>query len=262
LLLASSGESRIEDKESVEQQPPSLWGQAIRQFALRGLLLCLTLFLIEVGLFFAVSSSAYFPGEHAYYASQANQLSNQTTGSTGPQLLVLIFTNNFRIALIEMVPLVGVVFFAFSIYATARVTQAIAGIDNVPALLLVVLLLLIFPHSYIELPAYAVATAEGLYLTYAIMKSFGVGGRMRKELVQLGINVVLVTAMLAVAAVFETVEIELGVYFWITWVPFIGLVAAVAWLNRRLLKIKREEAARSAAPPYAPIASEQGPAQN
>jgi uncharacterized membrane protein SpoIIM required for sporulation len=160
----------MENEVSGAEETQSRWSQAIRQFAVRGLLLCLTLFLIEVGLFFAVTSIPFLPGEHAFYTSQANALSNQTGSSTSPQLFVLIFTNNFRIALIEMIPVLGAIFFAISIYATARVTQAIAGIDNVPALVLVLLLLLIFPHSFIELPAYAVATAEGMYLLYASVR--------------------------------------------------------------------------------------------
>jgi hypothetical protein len=47
--------------------------------------------------------------------------------------------------------------------------------------------------------------------------------------------------MLAVAAAFETVEIELGAYFWVTWVPFIGLILAVLQLNRRLSRIRKEK---------------------
>jgi hypothetical protein len=50
-----------------------------------------------------------------------------------------------------------------------------------------------------------------------------------------------------VAAAFETVEIELGGFFWITWVPFVALIVAVLWLNRRLSRIRREESAKSMA---------------
>ena len=244
----------MDSQVSVPDEPRSPWERAIRQFAVRGLLLCLTLFLIEVGLFFFVSSTPYFPGEQTLYTSQANQLSSQVSNSTSYQLLFQIFTNNLRIALIEMIPIVGTIFFAISIYATARVTQAIAGIDGVPALFLVVLLLVVFPHSFIELPAYAVATAEGLYLFYAIVKWLGATregdpGRMGRELWQLAINLTIVTVMLAVAAVFETVEIVLGTHFWITWVPFIGMVLGVLWLNRRLSKIRRDEDGETVAAP-------------
>ncbi len=240
----------MDSQVSVPDEPPSPWERAIRKFAVRGLLLCLTLFLIEIGLFFFVSSSPYFPGEQILYTSQANHLSSQVNNSTSYQLLAQIFTNNFRIALIEMIPVVGAIFFAISIYATARVTQAIAGIDSAPVLLLVLLLLLIFPHSFIELPAYAVATAEGLYLFYAIVKWLGGDGEtLSREWYQLLLNFCIVTVMLAVAAVFETVEIVLGNLFWITWVPFIGMVLGVLWLNRRLSKIRKDEGGETLAAP-------------
>jgi len=236
---------RIEGQADGAQETPSRWAQAVRQFALRGLLLCATLFLIEVGLFFAVSSSPFFPGEHSAYTSAANQLGNQTSSSTAPQLFTMIFTNNLRIALIEMIPVFGTIFFAISIYATARVTEAIAGIQGIPAPL-VLLLLFIFPYSYIELPAYAVATAEGIYLLYAlVVRLRGRGGSLSGEAVQFGINLIIMTVMLAVAALFEAVTIEIRVYFWITWVPFIGLVLVVLWLNRRLSRIRREEFRRT-----------------
>jgi uncharacterized membrane protein SpoIIM required for sporulation len=255
----------MESQVSAPEEVTSSWVQAVREFAVRGLLLCLTLFLLEVGIFFFVSSSPYFPGEHAFYTSQANQLSSQVTNSTSNQLLFQIFTNNFRIALIEMIPGFGAILFAISIYATARVTQAIAGIDNVPAVLLVLLLLLIFPHSFLELPAYAVATAEGLYLFYAGLYLAhalltGAGGKLRRlsmEAWQFGINLLIVTVMLGVAALFETVEIVLGVYFWIMWVPFIGIIIAVIRFNRRLTRIRREATAKLMTPHSTPMADGQ-----
>lgn len=217
---------------------------------MRGLLLCLTLFLIEVGLFFAISSIPFLPGERSFYVTQANQLGNQTSTSTTPQLFVMIFTNNYRIALIEMVPLLGVILFAVSIWETARVIEAIAAIHGESALLLVLLLFAIYPHTYIELPAYAVATAEGIYLLYAIAKALGWNkGNMRAEVYQLAINVAIVTVMLAVAALFESVEIALGLSFWITWVPFVALIYVVVRLNRRLSKIREEAESATIAPP-------------
>jgi len=254
------GNGSMENQVSEPEQRPSEWDQAVRLFASRGLLLCLTLFLIEIGIFFAVTSAPYFPGEQALYSGEAHQLGNQVSNSTNSQLLVQIFTNNYRIALIEMIPVIGVVLFAVSIYATARVTKAIAGIDGVPAVLVVLLLLVIFPHSLLELSAYAVATAEGLYFLYAIIKWLGGNrARLNREWGQLAINLVLVTIILAVDAVFETVEIALGDYFCIMWVPFIGVVVGVVRLNRRLSKVRKGEAGKTVASPTRPVVTEQGP---
>ncbi|MDA4121679.1 MAG: stage II sporulation protein M [Thaumarchaeota archaeon] len=237
----------LENELSGELEGQSRWDRAVRDYAVRGLLLCLTLFLIEVGVLFLVPSIPFFPGEKGYYISQANQLSNTTSHASGPQLFYDIFTNNYRISLIEMIPGLGVIFFAISMYVTARVSLAIAFNEPqpVPGAVLVILLF-ILPHSYLELPAYAVATAEGLYLLYAIIKVLsnsrgGDEGRMTKEVWQLGINVLIVTVMLAVAALFETTEIVLGAFnAFLTWIPFIGIAYLVYRLNKRLSEIRKE----------------------
>ncbi len=237
----------MENEPAAGLERQSRWDRAVRDYAVRGLLLCLTLFLIEVGILFFVSSIPFFPGEKSYYVSQANQLSNTTHNASGPQLFYDIFTNNYRISLIEMIPGLGVIFFAISMYVTARVTLAIAfgESQSVPGAVLVISLFLL-PHSYLELPAYAVATAEGLYLLYAIIQVLGNSrggdeGRMSGEVWQLGINVLIFTVMLAVAALFETTEIVLGApNAFLTWIPFIGIAYLVYRLNKRLSKIRKE----------------------
>lgn len=232
------------------------WPSALRQFAMRGFLLCVLLFGLEALIFVVVSSLPYFPGEQAAYTQQAHQLSSQVSGASYPALIYQIFTNNFRIALLEMIPIFGVILFALSIYETARVTEAIAGINSESPLLLVILLLVIFPHSWIELPAYAVATAEGLYLLYALAKAFrGDRRRLSMEAAQLGINIIIVAAMLIVAAIFESTEIELGGYFWITWIPFALVLYLVLQLNGKLSKIRRDEKTGSVVTtePMAPV---------
>jgi uncharacterized membrane protein SpoIIM required for sporulation len=217
---------------------------AVKEFARRGLLLCVLLFLIEVGLFFAVSSLPFFPGEQALYTNQSNQIGTEFQNATLFTQFSGIFVNNYRIALIEMIPGIGLLFFAFSLYATARILEVISINDHASPLIVVLVLLLLFPHSWIELPAYAVATAEGIFLLYAIGKwlfdSNGRGSvRWSAELGQLAINLVIVTVMLAVAALFESVEIQLGLLFWVTWIPFAVLIAVVLVLNYRLSRIRK-----------------------
>lgn len=219
---------------------------AVKEFARRGLLLCVLLFLIEVGLFFLVSSLPFFPGEQALYTNQSNQIGNQFQHATLFTTFSGIFVNNYRIALIEMIPGLGVLFFGFSLYATARILQVISISDHASPIIVVLVLLLLFPHSWIELPAYAVATAEGIYLLYAIVKwLFDSTGRAsvhwNHELGQLLINVGIVTVMLLVAALFESVEIQLGgLLFLVTWIPFAVIIAVVLLLNRRLMRIRRQ----------------------
>jgi uncharacterized membrane protein SpoIIM required for sporulation len=233
----------------MEQAPENrarVWSSAVREFARRGLILCVALFLIEVVLFFVIPALPFFPGEQALYTNQSNQLSNQFQGASLYTQFSGIFVNNYRIALIEMVPGIGLLLFAFSLYATARVLQVISIGDGVSPLLVVLLLLLLFPHSWIELPAYAVATAEGIFLLVAVFRWLarigGAGKRVswRAEGVQLGINIVIVTVMLLVAALFESVEIQLGDWFWVTWIPFAGIIGIVLVFNRRLLRIRKK----------------------
>jgi len=224
---------------------------AITEFASRGLLLYVVLFLIEVGLFFVVASLPFFPGEQALYTSQSNQINSEFANASLLTQFWGIFTNNFRIAALEMIPGFGVLLFGISLYATARILEVISITDGTSAVLVIIILLLLFPHSYIELPAYAVATGEGLFLLYAIIR--WLGGKARGgsavnwnvEGWQFVINLIIVTVMLLVAALFESVEIQLGAdLFWITWVPFAGLIALTIILNRRLNKIRKENRER------------------
>ncbi len=226
------------------EQKDTFLKSAVKEFARRGLLLCVLLFLIEVGLFFAISSLPFFPGEQSLYTNQSNQIGTEFQNATLFTQFSGIFVNNYRIALIEMVPGIGLLFFAFSLYATARILEVISINDHASPLLLVLVLLLLFPHSWIELPAYAVATAEGTFLLYAIVKwLFDSSGRnsvrWSGELGQLIINVAIVTIMLAVAALFESVEIQLGLLFWVTWIPFAAIIVVVLVLNHRLSRIRK-----------------------
>lgn len=224
-------------------------GEAIRAYASRGLLIYFALFVIQYALYFVVANLPFLPGEQTLYTNQNNQITNEFQGASLLAQFSGIFVNNFRIALIQMIPGLGAVFFATSLYVTARVIEVIAVSDQVSPLVVLLLLILLFPHSWIELPAYAVATGEGLFLLYAIW-GFATGGRnlkFRDEVWQFVINFSIVTVMLLVAALFEAVEIQLGAtLFWITWFPFAGLIVPAVVLNRRLNEIRKVNRARLA----------------
>ncbi len=218
------------------------------EYAARGIRLYLVLFAIEVVLFLVIASLPFFPGERAFFTNQSNQINNQFQGASLLSQFWGIFTNNFRISAVEMIPGLGALVFAISLYETARIIEAIAGTDNASPILVLVLLLLLFPHSYIELPAYAVATGEGLVLAYAIARWLLATGpspvSLSVEFWQLALNVVVVAVMLVAAALFESVEIQLGaMWFWITWIPFAGLVVLALSLYRRLNRIRNENQA-------------------
>ena len=185
-------------------------GGAITEFASRGLLLYVALFLIEVALFFVVANLPFFPGEQSLYTSQSNQISNEFQGASLFTQFWGIFTNNLRIALLEMIP--DSVPRCSDSLCTRRpgYLEVTAISDNVSPLLVLIVLLLLFPHSWIELPAYAVATGEGVYLLYAILRWLrGKGGgrsaaNFGAEGWQFLINLIIVTVMLLLAALFRS----------------------------------------------------------
>ena len=172
----SVGKWRAPNHKEEERRRGSIWDRIIMDFAKRGVKPFVALFLIEIALFLVISALPFLPGEQSLYTSQGNQIGNEFQGVGLFGQFVGIFANNFRIALIEMVPIIGPILFAISIYETARVSEALALTQGLPPVLVVIVLLLLFPHSWLELPAYAVATMEGLYLFYALLTSVGGAG--------------------------------------------------------------------------------------
>jgi uncharacterized membrane protein SpoIIM required for sporulation len=234
--------------EAATVHKDSFMETAVKQFARRGLLLCLVLFLIEIVLFFVVSNLPFnSSGEQTFYTNQTKQISDQFQNASLPAEFWLIFTNNYNIALRELIPGLGPLLFGATLYATARGLEVISINDHISPLLVVLVLLLFFPHSWIELPAYAVATAESIFLLVAVFKwLFDTGEgkvKWKAELGQFVIYLAIVTAMLLVAALFESVEIQIGLLFWVTWIPFAGIMALVVVLYHRLQRIRESEKA-------------------
>jgi uncharacterized membrane protein SpoIIM required for sporulation len=212
---------------------PLLSEETVRQFVRRGLKVATIVFLIEMVLFVAIISVPFFSGEQQAYSDSANQIASKLSGVSPLGQVAEIFGNNMKVALIEFIPGFGAFFFGASIYETARITQAIALTTTFPAQVLVVILFLL-PHSWIELPAYAISTTEGLLLLYSAARWFAKRepGRMRMEAGQFLFSVLLVTVTLIVAAVFEVSEVQLGLTGLAMWAPF-GLIVAIALLLKR-----------------------------
>lgn len=197
------------------------------------------LFALEIAVMILVSTSSMLPSELTAYERQYNSTSvvlNQTaTAQTAS-----IFGNNLRVAIYELVPLVGLLIFGLSLYATARIVQVI-GIVHGQGVGVALGTLFILPSTWLELPAYAIAAAESFYLAYAIGQAFRRGrGRAIKEMWFLVANVILIAIVLLVAAVFEVTEIQIErgppdiqVYLFATWLPFILVFAGFLTIWRR-----------------------------
>jgi uncharacterized membrane protein SpoIIM required for sporulation len=128
-----------------------------------------------------------------------------------------IYTHNLFVAFGEILPFFGVIFFGYSTYVTSRTLEALSVVQ--PALVnnlspqLIVTALLLFPHSWLELPAYALALTENLYIIEAIFRR-----RLREEYHRAIIVAILIAVQLFVAATVEATELqypEQAIYLWI-----------------------------------------------
>jgi hypothetical protein len=131
------------------------------------------LFVIEIGAIIVISNLPFFPGEFSFTQSQYNSIKPLVNQSALGQLAG-IFANNFMVVVRELIPVIGPVVFSLSIYETARIVEVIAisqGVGVGAALGTLFLL----PHTYLELPAYAIAVTESGYLVYAIAAGFRKG---------------------------------------------------------------------------------------
>ncbi len=212
---------------------PLISEETVRHFVRRGLRVAAIVFLIELVVFVATVSVPFLSGERQSYSESAKQIANQLIGVSPFGQVVEIFGNNVKVALIEFIPGFGAFFFSASIYETARITQAIALNMNFPAQILLVILFLL-PHSWIELPAYAISTTEGIFLLYSAIRwlTRREPDRMRMELGQLLLSIILVIVTLGVAAIFEVSEVQLGLTGFAMWAPF-GLIVAIALLLKK-----------------------------
>ncbi|HVB95130.1 MAG TPA: stage II sporulation protein M [Nitrososphaerales archaeon] len=203
------------------------------------------IFAIELVAIVIVSNSAFFPGESSLYEKQYNNIKPVLNQSAAGQV-VGIFANNFRVAIAELIPVIGPILFGLSIYETARIVEVI-GIVNGLGVGAALGTLFFLPSTWLELPAYSIAVAESAYFVYAMRR--GLAGLL-KEVRFLIVNVVLIVGVLIVAAVFEVTEIQLETMFgapaplweqslvFLTWVPFVAVFAGVI----RFWRISRRDA--------------------
>jgi len=215
---------------------------AFEEFVARRLPLVALVFLAEVVALTVISTSAFFPGESGTYGQQAHNLSDMFSNMTASQQVATIFTQNFTVSMAELIPGIGIAFFGYSIYVTARSLEGIAATQGIPSTLALVTLLLV-PSTWAELPAYSIAGVENAFLVYAIYRAAkGAKERLAREVRSLVAAVVLIAVELAVADLLEVGEIQFRDYSLVLWVPFV----VIAYLAVRLYRRARLGAATSA----------------
>ena len=122
--------------------------------------LILSIFVAEI-IIFLISSG--MPVYSPSLVQQYNSLEQSITNQSYIGIAISIFANNIRVAILDFIPAIGIIFFAYSIVNTGMLLSAVATAKGLPGFI-VALLLLTLPHSFVELPSYAIATASGLYM--------------------------------------------------------------------------------------------------
>ena len=108
-----------------------------------------------------------------------------------------IFLNNYKLALVAVIPLFGAVQHGFVQFNTGYIIGALAANGKVSGFALAAALLAM-PHGMLEYMAYTFAAAESLALTYAAVRR-----KFRERLRQAWKTIVLVGVLLATAAALE-----------------------------------------------------------
>jgi hypothetical protein len=112
-----------------------------------------------------------------------------------------IFQNNMLICLVSFIPVVGPIFGYYALYNTG-VYIAAESLANNASPILVILILFVFPFTWLEFLAYSTALSESFLLIWRTIK-----GRGTKELVNAGILILICAALLALGAVIEAILI-------------------------------------------------------
>ncbi len=147
--------------------------------------------------------------------------------SLGPgQLFLFIFAHNLPIAFTDMVPVLGAVRFALSIYGTGLAAQVVVASKGLPSLFAVVLFL--FPYSIVELSAYAVAVGSGTMLLVSLRRR-----RLRRELRVFILEGVIVALILFASAIMETTTSFFPLLGFALWLPTGLALAGLIILSRR-----------------------------
>ena len=209
----------------VQEVGPS-GGVVQRLFERERVLVFLAVFVAEIAIYLF---GMFVPMDLATRQSLYNQ-TNSAFGflrTAGPlQIAAYIFVHNLQIAILEMVPLIGVYYFLLSIFSTGLATQAIVASGGYPAWF--GLILFAFPYSIVELSAYAIAVTSGLMLILAWWKK-GLRGELPVFLVEAG----LVAGVLLLAATMETLTTYDLLAGFGLWIPVGAAGIGLALFRRR-----------------------------
>ena len=120
----------------------------------------LIIFAVEIMIFLIASA---IPQNDPTLVSAYKSTVDQTLNLSYFGKVFMIFTHNLGIAILDFIPAAGLAVLAISIYSTGMVLSAFSTSINVPGILAAIRLLTL-PHSWLELPSYAIAAGSGFYI--------------------------------------------------------------------------------------------------
>jgi uncharacterized membrane protein SpoIIM required for sporulation len=222
------------DQDNTNRQPQAVTLQNLLARSVSGTWpkIAIAIFLVEL-VFLFIGSMIPISQTTINQISQSNNQLGQTSISLGLIPLVgFIFANNFKIALLEFVPIIGWFFFGISMFDTALAIEVIGISHSLPGPL-ITLTLLFEPHTWLELPAYAIATTQSFFLFSTVVRRSWFKFEVARTVLVVGI----VAAELIVAALFESSEISLASYgamgvLLVPWI-FFAVLAILLYLGRR-----------------------------
>jgi len=118
-------------------------------------------------------------------------------------MFLSIFPSNLRVATLEFIPALGTYFYLDSIVVTSYIL-ALEGTSIGISGIFLFLSLALLPHTWLEIPSYAVAASTSIYLLYYLIKRRSDLRQKAKKIFYMYLFVVL---ELAVAGAVESAEI-------------------------------------------------------
>jgi len=161
--------------------------------------------LLWIGVFFAFAAIIMAVGASLpVNPIEADQIYNELQQEL-PQLgnIQFIFGNNFMHTLILFTPFFGLIWGAFIFFNTGVVLAIMGSATHINAEILLILLFL-SPHTWLELIAYSLALSQNVLLMMAIFK-----GQFKEELKRTCIIITICALILLLAAVVEVILISL-----------------------------------------------------
>jgi hypothetical protein len=210
---------------AIPEEPPR-FSPAARFFLLAGVI-----FIISEGITFAAALTPFFTGEQQHYANLYNSM-EAGLGPTIFQQWGAIFLNNVEVALTGSVPGIGSLFLGFASYNTGRVAQIVAINNGYPPYLLLALLF-ILPHAWVEEVSYPLAGALGFYMFSWRRQSYAEFSNWHtRASTKVALGFASIALLLAIAATLEVSEPGLGLGALVLWVP-VTAAAVYAYLKFR-----------------------------